>query len=111
MEIARPFYFTDPAGTKTVEIDEVDAIVDDLGISSLTGKIWFRDPTFGGVFPELTNANIWTTIESLQGIGPKLGEVCENTPDGDFRCRKILSADPSDLDVWAYHLMWLDELL
>jgi hypothetical protein len=111
--LLRPFYFTDASGNKTLEVNEADQAVDRMGLSgALTGKVVFRDPTFGGVFPDLNNDNIWSKIESLQGTqGPRLDEVCETDPYGEPRCRKALPSNPSDLDVWSYHLMWLDELL
>ena len=106
--IARPFYFTNSNGVKTLEIDEVDAVVEDLGLAGLTGKIFFKDPTFGGVFPDLNNDNIWSTIQSLQNSGANFDEKCDKMGNN---CIKEIPKNPSDLDVWAHYLIWTDDLL
>lgn len=106
LEFKSPFYFTDAAGRKTLAIDEVEESVETLGLAgALTGKIVFRDPTFGGVFPELTNDNIWTVVQSLDEVGPRLEEKC-----GEHGCEPVLDNNPSDLDVWARYLFWLDNI-
>jgi hypothetical protein len=102
-----PFYFTDAAGRKTLEPSEVENVADDLGLAALTGKIVFRDPTFGGVFPGLTNDNIWSTIQSLDAVGPRLGDHCD---ESGLECTREIPNNPSDLDVWAHYLFWLDNL-
>lgn len=109
LEYRSPFHFTDPQGRKTLEAMEAGEAIDSLGLpAALTGKVFFRDPTFGGVFPELTNANIWTVMETADGAGPKLDEDCADPSGSD--CRPVLPNNPSDLDVWAYYLFWLDNL-
>ncbi|MDB5105630.1 MAG: putative lipoprotein [Fibrobacteres bacterium] len=104
---AVPFWFTDASGKKTLEPAQLGQIVNDLGLAALTGKVVFRDPTFGGAFPELNNDNIWSTIQSLDKVGPRLNEKCG--PDGQ-ECTHELPDNPSDLDVWAHYLFWLDNL-
>lgn len=105
-EFVSPFHFTDAAGRKTLDVDDVEQAVETLGIAgALTGKIVFRDPTFGGLFPELTNENIWTVVQSLDGVGPRLEEKC-----GEHGCEPVLDNNPSDLDVWFKYLFWLDNL-
>ncbi len=104
--VARPFYFTNAAGTKTLEIDEVDGVVGDLGLAGLTGKIVFKDPTFGGVFPDLNNDNIWSTMQSLDYSGARIDEHC----DADGKCTQEIPNNPSDLDVWAHYLFWVDNI-
>jgi hypothetical protein len=103
---ARPFYFTDAAGAKTLEMDEVESIVSDMGIAALTGKIVFKDPTFGGVFPGLNNDNIWSTIQSLDYSGARIDEHC----DANGKCTQEIPNNPSDLDVWAHYLFWVDNI-
>jgi hypothetical protein len=104
---AVPFYFTDAFGRKTLEPDQVDKVVEDLGLAALTGKIVFPDPTFGGVFPGLNNDNIWSTMQSLDAVGPRLNEKCDQFGEN---CIRELPNNPSDLDVWARYLFWLDNL-
>ncbi len=100
---AAPFYFTDAAGNKTLEISQFDKVVNDLGVAALTGKVVFPDPTFGGVFPGLNNDNFWSTIQSLDAVGPRLNEKCDATG----ACTHELPNNPSDLDVWAHYLFWV----
>jgi hypothetical protein len=101
-----PFHFTDAAGNKTLDIHQLEAIVDDLGLAALTGKVVFPDPTFGGVFPGLNNDNIWSTMQSLDAVGPRINETC----DENGNCTRELPNNPSDLDVWAHYLFWVDNL-
>jgi hypothetical protein len=103
----QPFYFTDASGNKTLDPEQVDQVIDELGIAALTGKIVFRDPTFGGMFPELNNDNIWATMSSLNHVGPRLNETC----DEYGQCTTELPNNPSDLDVWVHYLFWADDLL
>lgn len=103
---ARPFYFTDAAGAKTLELDEVEGVVSDLGMAGLTGKIVFKDPTFGGVFPDLNNDNIWSTMQSLDYSGARIDEHC----NADGVCTEEIPNNPSDLDVWAHYLFWVDNI-
>jgi hypothetical protein len=105
-----PFYFTDASGVKLMESAELDGYADDL--SGLTGKVIFPDPTMGGIFPDLTNQNIWSKVESLRGLHSRVPDACtSNEPplDPNFPepavtepCRMPVS--PSDLDVIVYYL-------
>jgi hypothetical protein len=101
-----PFHFTDASGRKTLDVFQLEGIVEDLGLAALTGKVVFPDPTFGGVFPGLNNDNIWSTIQSLDAVGPRLDETC----DQNGICTRKLPDNPSDLDVWARYLFWGDNL-
>jgi hypothetical protein len=102
-----PFWFTDAAGHKTLEPEQVEEVAHDLGLAALTGKIVFPDPTFGGVFPGLTNENIWSNIQALNGSGARIEETCDASGEN---CVRSLPNNPSDLDVWARYLFWLDNL-
>ncbi len=109
-----PFYFTDAAGNKTLEPDELENFQND--ISSLQDKIIFRDPTFGGLFPGLTQNNIWSTIKSLETVKPRTREVCEESVDinGFYRyeCRlEKAVVNPSDLDMLISNLYWVGNLM
>lgn len=96
-----PIYFTNPAGTLTVDVADLDKYSDD--IPALETKIIFPDPTFSGVFPELTQANIWNVINSLKTVEPRAKQICDEviTPDGYYtnNCRMVKVSDPSDLDL------------
>jgi hypothetical protein len=104
--IKGPFYFTDAQGNKTYgpEDPEIDSL------EQLKGKVVFRDPTFGGVFPGLTNDNIWSTIESLDQVESRTQRVCPDYPDMG-PCILVLPSNPSDLDYFEYNLYWLDDVL
>jgi hypothetical protein len=103
-----PFYFTDAAGNKTFGPGD-DSPRD---ISDLTGKVVFPDPTFGGIFPDLTNENIFDYVESLEDISPYNARECEDVRVKDeeygghyweWRCTtNPLPNDPSDLDRLLY---------
>jgi len=102
-----PFIFTDASGKATF-LDDMSADMDNIinieGIEGFKNKIIFPDPTFGGVFPGLTNDNIWATIHSLDLI--KARRACDaNGLDywGDCSGSKILPTNPSDLDVLTYY--------
>jgi hypothetical protein len=102
-----PFHFTDASGRKTLDPYELESVADDLGLAALAGKVVFPDPTFGGVFPGLDNGNIWSTMQALDKVGPRLNETC----DENGNCTHGLPDNPSDLDVWAHYLFWMDNLL
>ncbi len=108
-----PFYFTNAAGDKTVELTDLDKYNDDL--PALETKIFFRDPTFGGIFPEMTQTKIWGVIKSLQTVNARSGRECTDVmaPDGTFRyeCENITVTDPSDLDLLISSTFWMDGLL
>lgn len=103
---ASPFFYTDAAGAKTLEIEEAETVAAELGIAALTGKIVFKDPTFGGVFPDLNNDNIWSTIQTLEYSGARINEHC----DENGVCTQEIPNNPSDLDVWAHYLFWVDNV-
>ncbi len=95
-----PMYFTNATGDSTVDVTDLGKYSDDL--PALDSKIIFRDPTFGGVFPELTQSNIWTVINSLKTVEPRTKQVCEMTSDGgwgNYKCTTVKVSDPSDLDL------------
>lgn len=96
-----PIYFTTAAGEKTLDIADLGKYGDDL--PALEDKIVFRDPTFAGIFPELTQARIWGVIKSLQTVAPRAKTVCEGvqSPDGfyEYKCHSAKVSDPSDLDL------------
>ena len=87
-------------------------------IEDLKGKITFPDPTMGGVFPDLTNDNIWETVSQLEegfedaqydkgcssegslysGIGY---EVCrEGSP--------LFPTNPGDISYLSYLIRWIN---
>ncbi|MEO6095209.1 MAG: hypothetical protein ABIW76_05880 [Fibrobacteria bacterium] len=104
-----PLYFTDAAGKKTMGIEDFEAIKEPV---DLDGKIVFRDPTFGGIFPELTNENIWTKVHSLQNVSDRVERTCKSDEWGyEYDCKKLLPPHPSDLDYIVYSLYWLDDIL
>lgn len=105
---ARPFYFTDLAGKKSLEIDEIPSLIAEFGLTGLKGKIVFKDPTFGGVFPTLTNENIWTKIEEHGNSKFSIHIQCDEEGEN---CVHKLPENASDLDVWTHYLFWTDELL
>ena len=116
IKYASPAYFTDSVGNKTIDFLDVDDYADD--ISALKTKIIFRDPTFGGVFPELTQANIWAKIKSLQTIQPRSEKVCTDIPHYGYygtyftqECHMNKARNPSDLDLLIENLDWFDSIL
>jgi len=109
-----PITFTDASGAPTfgeTMTKEIKTLVDSHGIASLANKIIFPDPTFGGIFPDMTQEKLWTTIASLETIEAR-GLVCEEYTYtnyyGDIRtyeeCYKELPNNPSDLDLLNYYL-------
>lgn len=104
-----PLYFTDAAGKKTMAVEDFEDIDEPM---DLDGKIIFRDPTFGGIFPELTNDNIWSKIHSLENVTDRVQRTCEyDEMTWNETCTKMLPANPSDLDYIVYSLYWLDDIL
>lgn len=107
-----PYYFTDAKGKPTfgenifVELNSLTQT--EAGIASLNGKIVFPDPTFGGVFPNMTNSNIWSVIKSLNTVKARV--MCKDSEDygleyGEcWSSDRILPTNPSDLDVLNYYL-------
>jgi hypothetical protein len=108
-----PIEFTDAAGATTLAAQDLETVDEP---EELTGKIIFRDPTFGGIFPELTNANLWDKVQSVKGLDTRTQRVCdyEDDPAGGYerwKCSRILAENPSDLDYIAYALLWWDDIL
>ncbi len=107
-----PLYFTDKDGKKTLEVYELEQYEDN--IPALKNKIVFRDPTMGGIFPGLTNDNIWSTIKSLETVEPRSKEVCEEVWDEngfyEYKCELIKAKNPSDLDLIIENIYWLDNM-
>lgn len=106
-----PFEFTDQNGLTTLTIPHMDNIDGPL---DLKNKVIFPDPTFGGVFPSFTNANIWDYVASLDQIEPaEVSYQCrdeftnELLPVSDYRngikCEVIMpNRNLSDLDRLIY---------
>jgi len=99
-----PLYFTNSAGDATLEFIDLDSHADSL--STLTGLVIFPDPTLGGVFPDLTNADFWETAQSLRSVRDRVLNECRSpvmyqgsSPPG---CH--LPFKPSDLDILVYFL-------
>jgi hypothetical protein len=108
-----PFVFTDASGKETFGKNiegELEVIARNDNLASLGSNIIFPDPTFGGVFPGQTNASLWTTIASLDGVHVRRGE-CKNPNDpaieygssGECWDGYKLPSNPSDLDVLNYY--------
>jgi len=112
-----PFYFTDPNGVKSFGPEDTIKVKDPI---DLKGLVYFRDPTFGGIFPDLTNDNIWEIIQSLNNVQPRLMRNCMdfstnttvdvNQAEYDnnfnlFNCKFIHpGAGGSDLDILVFYL-------
>lgn len=102
-----PFYFTDTAGNKTIDPDEIEKSNQP---SDMKGKIVFRDPTFGGVLPDFTNDNFWDYVSSLRDVRSRVTKTC--TDNGiEYRCTSHMPDDPSDLDYMVYYLNWSDRVV
>lgn len=110
-ETRGPMVFTDAAGTETLAIPQFDEIDDPL---ELNGKVVFRDPTFGGVLPGLTNQSLWEHVSALQdGPGDRVVRECRQIEvDGwwEEKCTSTLPANPSDLDYLVHYLDWMDRI-
>lgn len=108
--IKGPLYFTDASGAKVMEAADMEDYADNL--SGLTGKVTFPDPTMGGIFPDLTNQNIWSKVESLEDVHTRVPDAClsdEPPFDPDFPEREAwepcrMPVSPSDLDLLVYYL-------
>lgn len=117
--IRGPFQFTDADGKPTFgekQFEEIDNLYETHGWIGFSNKIIFPDPTFGGVFPKLTQASIWTTLASLNNIHArsacKVGNETVTYVDGysyeiesycDSYGEKVMPENPSDLDVLHYY--------
>jgi hypothetical protein len=108
-----PVYFTNATGVKTLDLMDLDKYQDDL--AALETKIIFRDPTFGGIFPELTQANIWGVIQSLRFVNSRTRQVCVETVDANgfytYTCHTEKAVNPSDLDAFISVTNWMDAVL
>jgi hypothetical protein len=107
-----PFEFTNASGTPTLTFSNLDSVDAPM---ELAGKIIFRDPTFGGIFPDLTNANVWEYVQSLENIDSRTERTCDYERD-DFenqvwKCTRTLPQNPSDLDYFFFALYWGDDIL
>ncbi len=108
-----PIMFTNAEGKPTFGdnvMGEIDSLVGNYGVTALAGRIVFPDPTFGGVFPGLTQVSVWETLESLETIEANT-EVCEDAVINKYgeieqyeTCSKQLPKNPSDLDILDYYL-------
>jgi hypothetical protein len=112
VRVRGPIEFTDAAGATTLTFSQL-AKVDEP--QELAGKIVFRDPTFGGIFPELTNANLWENVQSVKGTDTRTQRVCayERDPASGYerwKCSRVLADNPSDLDYLVYALYWWDDI-
>lgn len=104
-EVRGPIQFTDAAGDSTLEWPELSRSGRPLA-EDLTGRILFPDPTFGGVFPGLTNENIFSVMDKLMeedGVNQKCDDNGEN-------CKVFLGNSPSDLDRIAEYFESLSNL-
>ncbi len=102
-----PANFTDPSGNVTMTFNDFnDSVGNGIKPQDLYHRIYFRDPTFGGVFPGLTNDNIWATIASLDSVQDR-AKICVPNPLYPWvdTCTWQKPANPSDLDlfVWVMH--------
>jgi hypothetical protein len=108
-----PAYFTDAQGNETFSPEMDDNI---SSLSDLTGKVVFPDPTFGGVFPGLTNENFWSTLAQFEeGIDESVFMDCEETlvqdpyyPEYSYTERQCTPKYPGDnagdLALFAYYI-------
>ncbi|NLB63411.1 MAG: hypothetical protein GX801_04810 [Fibrobacter sp.] len=102
-----PFIFTDAKGKATFGDNigkELEELIEAKGLVGLKGKIVFPDPTFGGVFPDFNNDNIFTYLEEIAEIETKL--ICEEEDDWGYCYSYKLPKNPSDLDVLSYYFNW-----
>lgn len=108
-----PIEFTNAAGATTLTVPELNNIDGPL---DLAGKVVFRDPTFGGIFPDLTNGNIWDYVESFNQVDTRTRRDCGYAEDdpfgyGEWKCTRSLPENPSDLDYFVFALYWGDDIL
>lgn len=99
-----PYAFTDASGNLSFGTNQAKDIHDVYNLQGLAGfnnKIVFPDPTFGGVFPKLTNNTVWTTLGSLKNIKPR--SACSETDSYGYCTKNVLPQNPSDLDVLNYY--------
>ena len=71
------FYFTDKSGANPVPL--LDFLDGTLSFpKDGEGKIIFRDPTFGGVFPEFTQKDIWELLDHDDEDSAPCVEICNS---------------------------------
>jgi hypothetical protein len=107
-----PIEFTDKDGQVTLTIPDLEGIDKPL---DLKGKIVFRDPTFGGVFPGQTNETFWQTVQTIaDSPGDRVKRECRDIQreDGwwEYECTRELPSNPSDLDYLVYYLDWGEDV-
>jgi hypothetical protein len=107
-----PIEFTNASGATILTLSELNDVDEP---EELAGKIIFRDPTFNGIFPELTNANIWEHVASLNKVDTRTQTGCEYDYDEitgywKEKCTRTLPSNPSDLDHLVYSLSWWDDI-
>jgi hypothetical protein len=112
-ETLGPIRFTDKEGNPTILPHEFNGIEDPI---ELKGKVIFRDPTFGGVLPEMSNESFWEHVSAISNSGgSRVVRTCEEiqTEEGwwDYRCTSTLPENPSDLDYLHYYLNWTDDVM
>jgi hypothetical protein len=108
------FYFTNAQGESTLDWKGFEKINEP---KDLEGKVIFPDPTFGGVFPGLTNETIWDHIQSLENVQLKSPRNCSmvayydeyyDYTYYDEQCTlTVPGSDASDLDLLAYYFALL----
>lgn len=107
-----PIEFTDAAGAVTLTLPELEKAE---GPQEMAGKIVFRDPTFGGIFPEVTNGNFWEHVESISHVETRTERNCDYQTGADgyemWKCTRKLPTNPSDLDYLVFTLYWGDDIL
>ncbi|MDQ3000739.1 MAG: hypothetical protein M3Y08_05715 [Fibrobacterota bacterium] len=110
MRTRGPIVFTNAVGDSIFEIADANYYADDL--SGLAGKIVFPDPTMGGIFPDLTNANFWPTVQSLRTVESRVNLGCGGPGFYDEFSKTWIEADkcrmpvlPSDLDILMDYLV------
>jgi len=110
-----PFEFTDSKGKTTLTIPQMNEIEKSF---DLNGKVIFPDPTFGGLFPDLNQSNIWTYFNGLELQENKFACKDGNTTryyndkyDAPYgaECKLVHpAANANDLEVLNY---WLEKAI
>jgi hypothetical protein len=107
-----PIEFTNAAGAVTLTLPELERTE---GPMDVAGKILFRDPTFGGIFPDVTNGNFWDHVESISHVETRTERNCDYVYDANgyeqWKCTRKLPVNPSDLDYLVFALYWGDDVL
>ena len=83
------FKFTNKEGTETAPLLEfLDGIRPFPGGGE--GVIIFKDPTFGGIFPDFNQEDVWELIDKLKGIRFNFWDRAESIGGGDAKRRNVL---------------------